>query len=119
MVAWPRDTEARERFLCVVSAEQAEIMNPNLEVENDETMARLGGQWARGLGGACSSGPAEKPLLLTLPLASVRDEFHRAMHKLGWPGMSWGRPFGSRATRAKGPGVHQPGEDDRSRRPAG
>ena len=42
MVAWPRDTEARE-LAKAVSAEQAEIVKANPEVENDETMAWLGG----------------------------------------------------------------------------
>jgi hypothetical protein len=81
MAAWPRDTEAQERFLCVVSALQAEVRRDFLGAAEDDAAADEGREWLEAWEGMFQRSGGRRTLLGAPPAVATLDEFSRASHK--------------------------------------
>jgi hypothetical protein len=81
MVAWPRDDDARERFLCTVSGMHAEIAANALRDATDEATARSAEQWVGAWGDMFDRVGGRLTLLMAPSAAAIAEEFHRASHK--------------------------------------
>jgi hypothetical protein len=84
LVAWPRDTEAQQRFLCAASGYQAEFVGDRLRVatdEADEAAAKEAQQWLAGWEGMFQRSGGRRRLLHTPALEAVQGEFLRASHR--------------------------------------
>jgi hypothetical protein len=82
MVAWPRNDDARERFLCTVSGTQAELAAHNLKNAPDEPTARLAEEWAAAWEGMFQRAGGRLTLLtMAQGATAIGEEFRRAYHK--------------------------------------
>jgi hypothetical protein len=78
MIAWPRDKEAQQRFLCTISGARAEDTRALLEVVHDEAAAESGRQWLEAWEGMFQRAGGRRTLLQAPSFEAACGAFLRA-----------------------------------------